>query len=125
MPSTRKMPVRADEQNHKTSSEHLVPQLSDSPSGFVSVKTGKGCSRGVVIYLGRDVTPEMMLERYSKVSTPTIDREMALNRLASYCEALQTVKIGNLVSVSFSPDGLPILKVEQEYFLSQKPVQLP
>jgi hypothetical protein len=125
MPSTRKMPVRADEQKRKISSEHLVPQLSDSPSGFVSVKTGKSCSRGVVVYLGRDVTPEMMLERYCKVLTLPIGREIALSRLAAYCEALQTVKIGNLVSVGFSPDGLPILQVEQEHFLTQKPVQLP
>ena len=125
MPSTRKMPVRADEQKRRTSSEHLVPQLSDSPSGFVSVKTGKSCSRGVVVYLGRDVTPEMMLERYCKVSTLPIGRDIALSRLAAYSEALQTVKIGNLVSVAFSPDGMPILQVEQEHFLSQTPVQLP
>jgi hypothetical protein len=127
MSSTRKMPVRINEKKHTTfSGEHLIPQLSGSPdSGFVSAKSGKTSILGAVVYLGRDVTPEMMLERYSQVATPPTDRADALRRLAAYCDALQTVKIGNVLSVSYSPEGLPILRVEQEFFLTQTPTKLP
>src|SRR5579859_7275306 len=102
MPSTRKIPVRINEQKNTTlAGEHLIPLLSDSPdSGFVSAKTGKRYSRGAVVYVGRDVTPEMMLERYCQVSQPPSNRDAALRRLASYCDALQAVKIGNVLSLS-------------------------
>jgi len=127
MSSTRKMPVRINEKKHTTfAGEHLIPSLADSPdAGFVSAKTGKIYSRGAVVYLGRDVTPEMMLERYCQVATPPADRDAALRRLSAYCEALQSTKIGNVLSVSFSPESLPLLKVEQEFFLRETESRLP
>lgn len=127
MSSTRKMPVRINEKKHTTSpGEHLILTLTDSPdAGFVSAKTGETHSRGAVVYLGKDVTPEMMLERYCRVAPPPPDREAALQRLSAYCEALQATKIGNVVSLSFSPDNSPILKVEQEFFLSETACKLP
>jgi hypothetical protein len=126
MSSTSKVPVRIDEKNRTTfAGEHLVPQLSDSAeAGFVSVKSGKQYVRGAVVYVGRDVTPEMMLERYCKVATAT-DRKAALRRLTAYCEGLQSVRVGNVLSVSYSPDGLPTLHVDEEYFLSEPKRKLP
>jgi|ERR1043166_1894626 hypothetical protein len=126
MSFTRKMPARINEKKHTTFAEHLIPALTDSPAaGFVSVKTGKIYSRGAVVYLGRDVTPEMMLDRYCQVAAPPPDREAALRRLSAYCEALKSTKIGNIVSVSYSPESLPVLKVEQEYFLRETDSRLP
>ena len=121
------MPVRINDKKNTTfSGEHLIPQLSDpTQAGFVSVKSGKPCSRGAVVYLGRDVTPEMMLEQYCQVAAPPQDRDAALHRLEVYCEALQSVKIGNVLSVSYSNEGLPLLKVEQEYFMKQPERKLP
>ena len=89
------------------------------------MKTGKSYERGSVVYLGRDVTPEMMLERYCQVAVSTLDRAAALRRLAAYCDALQSTKIGNVVSVSFSSDGLPLLQVEQEFFMCEPENRLP
>ena len=127
MSSTRKMPVRINEKKHTTfSGEHLIPLLCDSPeAAFASAKTGKTYSRGAVVYVGRDVTPEMMLERYCQVAAEPSDRQGALRRLAAYCDALQAVKIGNVLSVSYSPEGLPVLRVEQEFFLTETPSRLP
>ena len=121
------MPVRINEKKRTTfAGEHLVPNLSDSPaSEFVSVKSGKSYVRGSVVYLGRDVTPEMMLERYCQVAPPPVDRMTALRCLAAYCDALQSVKIGNVLSVTYSPDGLPELHVEEEYFLPEPQRKLP
>ena len=127
MSSTRKMPVRINEKKHTTfAAEHLIPSLSDSPdAGFVSAKTGKTYPRGAVVYLGRDITPEMMLERYCEVAPAPPDREAALRRLAAYCEALRSTKIGNVLSLSYSAESLPILKVEQEFFLRVTKSKLP
>jgi hypothetical protein len=121
------MPVRINEKKHTTfAGEHLIPLLTDSPhTGFASAKTGKTYPLGVVVYVGRDVTPEMMLDRYCQIATPPSDREAALRRLAAYCDALQAVKIGNVLSVSYSPEGFPILNVEQQYFLTGADSRLP
>lgn len=127
MSSTRKIPVRINEKKHTTfTGEHLIPLLTDSRDpGFISAKTGKTYSQGAVVYLGRDVTPEMLLERYCQVAPPPADRDSALRRLTAYCEALQSSKIGNVVSLSFSAESLPILKVEQEFFLKESENRLP
>ena len=127
MGSTRKIPVRINEKKRTTfAGEHLVPDLSDLPAaGFVSVKSGKSYVRGSVVYIGRDVTPAMMLEHYCQVAPPPADNTAALRRLAAYCDALQSVKIGNVLSVSFSADGLPELHVEEEYFLPEPKRNLP
>jgi hypothetical protein len=121
------MPVRINEKKRTTlAGEHLLPNLSDSPTAeFVSAKSGKSYARGSVVYVGRDVTPEMMLERYCEAAPPPADRTAALRRLAAYCDALQSVKIGNVLSVSYSPDGLPELHVEEEYFLPEPERKLP
>ena len=121
------MPVRINEKKCTTfSGEHLIPSLSDSPAAeFVSVKSGKSYVRGSVVYVGRDVTPEMMLDRYCQVALPPADRTAALRRLGAYCDALQSVKIGNVLSVSYSQDGLPELHVEEEYFLPETHRNLP
>ena len=126
MAATRKIPVRIDERKRTATSDHLIPSPAESPSGgFVSTKSGKECARGMVVYLGSDVTPEMMLERYGQVSQIPFDRARALLRFAAYCEALQSVKIGNVVSLSYSTDGLPLLAVEEDTFLSGTEARLP
>ena len=127
MASTRKMPVRINEKKRTTfAGEHLVPSLSDAPAAeFVSVKSGRPYVRGSVVYLGRDVTPEMMLERYCEVAPSPADRTSALRRLAAYCDALHSVKIGNVLSVSYSADGLPELHVEEKCFLPEQQRKLP
>lgn len=127
MISTRKIPVRINEKKHTTfSKEHLLPLLSGSRDDvFLSAKTGKTYPSGVVVYLGQDITPKMMLERYCQVATPPLDRETALRRLAEYCQALQTVKIGNVLSVSYSAENSLLLKVDQEFFLPENENKLP
>ncbi len=127
MASTRKLPVRINEKKRTTfAGEHLIPNLSDSlVAEFVSVKSGKSYVRGSVVYVGRDVTPEMMLERYCQVAPPPADRTAALRRLAAYCDALQSVKIGNVLSVSFSSVGLPELHVEEQFCLPEPQRRLP
>jgi hypothetical protein len=127
MPSTRKLPVRINEKKRTTfRGDHLIPQLSGTPeSGFVSVKSGKTVALGSIVYVGRDVTPEMMLERFCEICPPPPDRASALRRLIVYVEALQSLKIGNVLSLSYSPDGLPVLRVEEEYFFGMPNTSLP
>jgi hypothetical protein len=127
MIATRKLPNSLSKKGGKTAGgEHLLPQMADgATSGFVGVRSGKIIERGYVVYLGRDVTPEMMLEKFCERHPQPIDRATALRRLETFVQALQPCKIGNVVSVSYTADGMPAIKVEQDYLLSGPDSRLP
>jgi hypothetical protein len=127
MTATRKLPNSLTKKGQKTiGGEHLLPQLSDvSATGFVGVRSGKIFEHGYVVYVGRDVTPEMMLEAFCERHPQPADRPTALRRLEAFVQALQTCKVGNLLSVSYTAEGLPNLKVEQEYLVSEPDRRLP
>ena len=89
------------------------------------MKSGRRYERGYIVYLGMDVTPEMMLNDFCEYNPPPCDRAIALERLGAFVQALQVCKIGNLVSISYTTEGLPLLKVEQEYLLMKPDKRLP
>jgi hypothetical protein len=127
MIATRKLPRNTTKKGGKTArGESLLPHLSgDAASGFVGMKTGRLYERGYVIYVGGDLTPEMLLTDFCENNPPPDDRAVALQRIAAFVEALQACRIGNFLSVTYKPDGLPVLKVEQEYLLSEPDRRLP
>ena len=104
----------------------MLPQLADfREAAFVSVKNGELVKLGRVVYVGKDVTPEMMLDRFCKVCPISLTRSEALRRLEVYTEALHKCKVGNLLSVTYTAEGLPVLKVELEHFIQQPVLNLP
>ncbi len=127
MIATRKLPRNTTKKGNKTTrGEPLLPELSgDAPSGFVGLKSGRRFVHGYIVYLGTDVTPEMMLNDFCENNPPPRDRVLALERLGAFVEALQPCKIGNLVSIRYTTEGLPLLKVEQEYLLMEPDKRLP
>lgn len=127
MTATRKLPNSLTKKGHKTTGgEHLLPQLSDvTTDGFVGVRSGKVHERGYVVYVGRDVTPQMMLEAFCERHPWPADSTVALRRLEEFVQALQSCKVGNVLSVSYTAEGLPSIKVEQEYLLSEPDRKLP
>jgi hypothetical protein len=126
-PATRILPHSMTKGGKNTSrGEHLLPQLSEiTKPGFVGVKTGKIYELGAVSYLGKDLTPSMMMEGYCKNNPAPKDRKCALKRLIAYTEALKNCKIGNVISITYSEHGLPILHIEKEFLLSEPNKKLP
>ena len=127
MTATRKLPNSLSKKGQKTTGgEHLLPQLSDvTTGGFVGMRSGKVVELGYVVYVGRDVTPEMMLKAFCERHHQPADRATALRRLEVFVHALQSCKVGNLLSVGYTAEGLPRLKVEQEYLLCEPDKRLP
>jgi hypothetical protein len=70
MIATRKLPRNTTKKGGKTArGESLLPHLSgDAASGFVGMKTGRLCERGYVIYVGGDLTPEMLLTIFARTT---------------------------------------------------------
>ena len=127
MITTPKIPRNTTKKGGKTTrGESLLPHLSGpAESGFVGIKTGRIYERGYVVYAGIDLTPEMLLNDFCENNPPPNDRAVALQRITAFVQALQPCKIGNFLSISYTPDGLPVLKVEQQYLLREPDRRLP
>jgi hypothetical protein len=127
MSATRKLPRNTTKKGKTTTrGEPLLPQLSgDAPSGFIGLRSGRKFESGYIVYLGIDVTPEMMLSDFCENNPPPDDRAVALDRLHAFVQALQACKIGNLVSISYTAGGVPFLKIEREYLLMEPDKRLP
>jgi hypothetical protein len=127
MSSTRKLPVRIDEKKRTTSrSDYLLPQLAGTPrTGFTSIKTARTVDRGCIVFLGREVSPETLLEKFCENNPEPPDCQEALRRLSAFVEALQQFRIGNVLSVEYSAEALPRLRIEQEHFLGTAQTKLP
>jgi hypothetical protein len=127
MITTRKLPRNTTRKGAKTKfGEYLLPQLSgDAPAGFLGMRTGRTYEHGYIVYVERELTAEMMLRDFCENNLPPSDRGAALERLSAFAQALQSCKIGNLLSISYTPDGFPVLKVEKEYLLREPDKRLP
>jgi len=89
------------------------------------MESGRKFDRGCIAYVGYHVTPAMLLVRFGCKNPPPRNELMAVERLRVFVLALKACKIGNTVSISYTPDGLPLLKVEQEYTLTEPNKKLP
>jgi len=98
---TRKLPYSLTKDGRASlRGEHLIPCLETPRQNlFVGVKSGKKYETGYLVYLGEDVTTEDILnelglgEQEAYQVRPVID---------SFLTALQSFKIGNVISVCFS-----------------------
>jgi hypothetical protein len=124
---TRKLPRNTTKAGAKNlRGEYLLPQLSgDAPSGFLGMRTGRTFASGYIVYLGRDLTPEMILDEFCEYNTPPRDLDLARDRLGAYVAELQECKVGNLLSINYTADGLPVLKIEREFLLREPDKRLP
>ncbi len=101
---TRKLPFSLTKDGRASlRGEHLIPCLEIPRQNlFVGVKSGKKYEKGYLVYLGEDVTTEDILselglgEREVCQARPVID---------SFLSVLQSFKIGNVISISFSETG--------------------
>jgi hypothetical protein len=126
MVATRKLPVAYNPKRPKSRGEFLVPQLVGSgESSFIGIKTGRQFQLGAISYVGMDVTPEMLLERFCERNAVPAQRDEALRRLTAFVEGLQSFKIANVVAVSYAKDSLPQLRLESQFTQFPEPAPLP
>ena len=111
---TRKMPYSLRKDGRAAlRGEHLVPCLEiPRENVLVGVRSGKKYKDGYLVYLGKDLTTEDILSELGlgegqgeSQARPVID---------SFLAALQSFKIGNVISLSFSETGNCVLTKQAE-----------
>jgi len=76
--------------------------------GFVGIKSGKRFQVGALVYIGVSVSSADIRLRVSKLAAVDLAK-FSDKLLDDYLSALGEFKIGNVLSVTYAPDGTPAL----------------
>jgi hypothetical protein len=114
MNTTRKLPHSMTKDGGASQGgEHLIPCLEMPRRNiFVGVKTGKVHDKGYLVFLGKDVGADDIFNKSGMTETRT---ETDRKAMESFLQALQALKIGNVVSVVFTAEDSCTLKKEAEH----------
>ena len=103
MPTTKKLIVRFDDDlKEPCSGDFLIPRLEDDRVTFRGIKSGEIGKYGMVVYIGLEVKENDLFAKLvdSGAYIPNVDKTLAL--IASFLEAMKTVKIGNIVEIELN-----------------------
>lgn len=114
MNTTRKLPHSMTKDGRATQGgEHLIPCLEmPRRNVFVGVKTGRVHDKGHLVFLGKDVGTADIFTKIGMTETVT---ETDRKAMESFLQALQSLKIGNVVSVVFTGADSCTLKKASEH----------
>jgi len=104
MASSKKLVVKFDpETPDKPSCEFLIPFISDNGEiGFLGTKSGTISHYGLVILTNRAVTEIDLFAKLIDTGRTDIDEATYLQLFSSFLDAMQKVKIGNIVEIKGS-----------------------
>ena len=107
MKATKKLPVPINPKTGRSrkGGDFLVPLPAPGlTSGFVGIRSGKRFQTGALVYIGVPITGADIRQRIAKLQTfDAIQLSDAL--LDDYLDALAEFKIGNVLSITYTPDG--------------------
>ena len=111
---TRKLPFSLRKDGRASlRGEHLVPCLEFPRQNlFVGVKSGKRYEKGYIVYLGEHISTEDILAKLRVEEGQLSEAQSVIN---SFLSALQTFRIGAVISVSFSEKDECVLKKEADH----------
>lgn len=112
--ATRKVPVAFRMPQAKVGRGHVLPDLGASGASkhFVTLPRGGASPFGMVAFAGIAVTAQDMLQRWQDTFGQLADEGRAISLLQQYVDALQPIKIGTVVSIAVSDEGILRLRVE-------------
>jgi len=106
-PTTKKLLVSVSFESFKAkSNEFLVPLMGvGETSEFVGIESGKRFPYGALSYIGKAVSATDVLRRMSAGGIDVPNPDAALEVIEKYLERLQEFRMGNVLGISYSPDG--------------------
>ncbi len=125
MNTTKKLPVAIRLPSGRTGRNFLVPRFSPEPvTGFVDINTGKVHAHRMLVYLGVPISAQDILDRFSESLPLPAGKLECLELLDQYVKALQSFKLGNIISIEYSKAGEFLIKKVQD-MPPVKPLSLP
>ena len=103
MNSTKKMPsslTKGGQPSRK--SEFVIPMPAPDSNSFIGLKTGKKHKLAVISYIGKAITVDDILKKLQNFQG---DRNKLIGCLDRFIVDLQKLKIGNVISMSYSEEG--------------------
>lgn len=94
----------------KVGKDFLIPNFRKSNNDFINIRTGRAVSRGVIVYIGVEITSEEILIKYLKNNSLEYEKEKCLNILNDYLSKVNQFKIGNVLSIGYDSGKLKLRK---------------
>jgi hypothetical protein len=111
MTVTKKLPVpiNAKTGRPRKGSDFLIPlPAAGITTGFVGISSGRRFQSGALVYIGVPISAADIRLRAAKFGTVDVTR-LSDKLLDDYLGALAEYKIGNVLSVTYAPDGTSAL----------------
>jgi len=110
MAESKKVLVAFDPENpDKQSSDFLVPMHNDAGGiDLFGTRSGKTVPYGMVVLTSRAITENDLFAKLVDTGRKVASVDETLALLASFVEAMKTVKIGNVVEAESDGDGVKL-----------------
>jgi len=121
--TTKKLPVPLNPKTGQPRSgkDFLIPfPPGDEMGGFLGIQSGKRHQMGMLVYLGGSIGVQEIRAKAGQFIS-----ELSDPLLNAYLAALAEFKIGNVIAVAYSEDGLFSLSKVQDMIPSEKKSKLP
>lgn len=79
--------------------EFLIPNIFDKNSEFIGLETGTSYKSGIVVFTGKELTPDLVLEKVLLNNQLSFFQKITTKRkLKSFLAQIESFKIGAIVS---------------------------
>jgi len=104
---TKKFPISITYANFKAKSdEFLIPFIEKGKKGFRGLKSGQTVEYGLIAYIGKEINEKDVFAKLVDSGQRINDVDATLKMISRYIENVQMFKIGNIISIKYSDDGL-------------------
>ena len=111
--STKKLLVEYDSDNpNNESSEFLAVGHKDKKLSLIGLKTGRVFMFGLLVYIGKDVTKQDLLEKLDRLQAKETNFVFSDNLLNQYIQTIQDFKIGNKLSLEVKDDSFKFVLIK-------------
>ncbi len=91
-----------DDSNSKLS-DFLIPVFEEGSPKFFGLKSCKSVDFGMMVYIGRDVTPNDLFAKLVGTGRKIENVDKIMQNIEEYLRMLQNYKIGNILAIEASP----------------------
>ncbi len=118
---TKKMPVSVSHGKFKSKSkEFIIPFTGGDREGFVGIESGKAAQYGLITYIGKDVTVNDIFAKLVDSGQKISNVEASIALFSDFIEQIQQFKVGNIIGISYSKEGIGFKLVKEANRPSKK-----
>ncbi len=104
---TKRFPVSVSYANFKAKSkEFLIPFTGKEQNGFRGIDSGRVSQYGLITFIGKEINVNEVFAKLVDSGQKIDNVDGTLAAIEIFLKELQQFKVGNIISISYSEDGI-------------------